>query len=69
MAGKKAASVNSYMFSVCFLFLVIIIFGVIIYLTTAREMKRQLGNRVLGIASSVAAMLEEKPAEYDYHQK
>jgi sensor histidine kinase regulating citrate/malate metabolism len=43
---------------------VVIIFGVIIYLITAREMKRQLGNRALGIATTVAAMLEEKPAEY-----
>ncbi|MDR3116055.1 MAG: response regulator [Treponema sp.] len=64
MPGKKPDSVSSYIFSVCFLFLVVIIFGIIIYLITAREMKRQLGNRALGIAATVAAMLEEKPAEY-----
>ncbi|MDR0644479.1 MAG: hypothetical protein LBG05_06155, partial [Treponema sp.] len=64
MTVKKAMSVRAYVYTVSFLVLAVAIFGAVIYSVTAREMKEQLGNRALGIASTVAAMLEEKPAEY-----
>jgi signal transduction histidine kinase/DNA-binding response OmpR family regulator/HPt (histidine-containing phosphotransfer) domain-containing protein len=64
MKLKRSDSVSFYIFSVCALSLMVIIFGIIIYLITAHEMKRQLGNRALGVASTAAAILEEKPAEY-----
>ncbi|MDR0628301.1 MAG: response regulator [Treponema sp.] len=64
MTTRKVASVRTYIYTVSCLVFMVILFGVVIYSVTAREMKQQLGNRALGIASTVAAMLEEKPAEY-----
>ncbi|MDR1903457.1 MAG: hypothetical protein LBQ88_14425, partial [Treponema sp.] len=64
MPVKRVASVGAYVYSVCFLIVAIIIFGIVTYSITARVLKQQMGNKCLGLASSVAAFLEERPEEY-----
>jgi signal transduction histidine kinase/ActR/RegA family two-component response regulator len=64
MPTKKNSSVYTYVCAVCSLVCAIFVFNTVIYFITAGSMKQQLGNRALGIASTVAALLEENPAEY-----
>jgi sensor histidine kinase regulating citrate/malate metabolism len=64
MPVKKAAAIQRYIYSVCFLVIAIIVFGIFIYSITGRLLKQQMGNKCLGLASAVAAFLEEYPKEY-----
>ncbi|MDR2393710.1 MAG: hypothetical protein LBD93_06110, partial [Treponema sp.] len=64
MTAKKAASVRTYAYAVTFLIFAVIMFGVVIYSVTAHIMKQQMGNKCLGLASAVAALLEVYPKEY-----
>jgi signal transduction histidine kinase/CheY-like chemotaxis protein len=64
MPAKKAASVRTYVYTVSFLVFAVIMFGVVIYSVTAHIMKQQMGNKCLGLASAVAALLEVRSKEY-----
>ena len=64
MTVKKAASISAYVYAVSFLVFVAILFGAVIYSVTAHTMKQQIANKCLGLASAVAALLEEHPKEY-----
>ncbi|MDR3123487.1 MAG: hypothetical protein LBU16_06885, partial [Treponema sp.] len=64
MPAKKIGSVFAYVFAVCFLGCAIIVFDIIVYSIAADTVKRQLNNKCFGIASAVASMLEENPADY-----
>ncbi|MDR2633810.1 MAG: response regulator [Treponema sp.] len=63
-AYKKAESVRTYVYAVSFLVFTVIMFGVVVYSVTAHIMKQQMGNKCLGLASAVAALLEIYPREY-----
>ncbi|MDR2156944.1 MAG: response regulator, partial [Clostridiales Family XIII bacterium] len=64
MSVKKIASVFTYVCAVCFLGCMVIAFDIVIYSTAAETVKRQLTDKCFGVASSVAAILEEDPAGY-----
>ncbi|MDR2397125.1 MAG: response regulator, partial [Spirochaetaceae bacterium] len=64
MTTKKDASVRTYIYTVSLLIGVLILFGMVIYSVTAHIMRQQIGNKCLGLASAVAALLEERPQEY-----
>ncbi|MDR1934159.1 MAG: response regulator [Candidatus Accumulibacter sp.] len=60
----RITATEKYLYIGCLLLCGIIIFGAVISTTTAQILKQQLGNKALGIASAVAAILEEQPKEY-----
>jgi signal transduction histidine kinase/CheY-like chemotaxis protein len=64
MPVKKNMSVFTYLCAVCFLGCVIVVFDIIVYSITAGMVKQQLTGKCFGIASAVAAVLEENPAGY-----
>jgi signal transduction histidine kinase/CheY-like chemotaxis protein len=64
MPGKKQDSIKFYVFSVFSLIVMTVFLGIVIYSMTANALKQQLANKCLGLASSVAAFLEENPGEY-----
>ncbi|MDR2144209.1 MAG: response regulator [Treponema sp.] len=61
---KKTAPAFSYICAVCLLGCAIVVFDIIVYSITAGTVKRQLTNKCFGIASALAAALEENPAGY-----
>jgi signal transduction histidine kinase/CheY-like chemotaxis protein len=64
MPAQKISSVFTYICAVCFLGCTIVVFDIIVYYITAETVRQQLANKCFGIASSVAAILEENPAGY-----
>ncbi|MDR1932472.1 MAG: response regulator [Spirochaetales bacterium] len=64
MAVKKIESVQTYIYAVSFLICMAIALGSVLYSVSARIVKQQLGSRCLGIATTVAALLEEHSGEY-----
>jgi sensor histidine kinase regulating citrate/malate metabolism len=64
MTVKKISSVQTYVYAVSLLVFAITVFGIAVYFITARILKQQLSNKCLGLASAVAAILEEHPGEY-----
>jgi signal transduction histidine kinase/AmiR/NasT family two-component response regulator len=64
MTTRNAGSVRTYIYTVSFLVFMVIMLGLVIYSATAHIMKQQLGNKCLGLASAVAALLEVYPQDY-----
>ncbi|MDR2137189.1 MAG: hypothetical protein LBO68_02765, partial [Synergistaceae bacterium] len=64
MMGRKTAPERKYIYITCFLAFCVIVFGGIVYAVTSQTLKQQMGNKCLGIASAVAALLEEDPEGY-----
>ena len=64
MLEKKPRSRKGYLYIVFFLVLCAIVFGGIVYAVTSQALKQQMGNKCLGIASAVAALMEENPEGY-----
>lgn len=49
-----------------FFAILMVIFGLLIYHTTAQTMKKQMGNKCIGIATAVAVMIEQDIAGYKW---
>jgi signal transduction histidine kinase/HPt (histidine-containing phosphotransfer) domain-containing protein/ActR/RegA family two-component response regulator len=64
MVDAKATPKRRYHYIIFFLAFCVIVFWGIIYTTTSQTLKHEMGNKCLGIASTVAAMLEENPEGY-----
>jgi signal transduction histidine kinase/FixJ family two-component response regulator len=64
MPEKKQDSVKFYIIPVFSLLVMMIFLGITIYSMTAKALKQQLASKCLGLASSVAAFLEENSGEY-----
>jgi signal transduction histidine kinase/DNA-binding NarL/FixJ family response regulator len=64
MMGRKTAPARRYIYVICFLAFCVIMFGGIVYTVTSQTLKQQMGNKCLGIAYAVAALLEEDPEGY-----
>jgi sensor histidine kinase regulating citrate/malate metabolism len=62
--GQKAALEVKYIYVICLAAFCAITFAGIVYGVTSQALKQQMGNKCLGIASAVAALLEEDPEGY-----
>ncbi|MDR1979943.1 MAG: response regulator [Synergistaceae bacterium] len=69
MMKRKTAPARRYLYIICFLAFSVIAFGGIVYAVTSQTLKQQIGNKCLGIASAVAALLEEDPEGYQEFTK
>jgi signal transduction histidine kinase/DNA-binding response OmpR family regulator len=58
---RKKHAGKLYLFFCILLVCAVILFVVLVYTSTGRQVKEQMGNKCLGIASSVAVMLEQDP--------
>jgi signal transduction histidine kinase/CheY-like chemotaxis protein len=61
--GKKHAG-KLYLILCILLVCAVILFATFLYTSTARQLKEQMGNKCLGIASSIAMMLEQDPEAF-----
>jgi signal transduction histidine kinase/CheY-like chemotaxis protein len=61
--GKKRAG-RLYLLLCIVLICAIIAFGALVYTSTGQQVKRQMGNKCLGIASSIAVVLEQDPESF-----
>ena len=57
--GKRAIFTRAYTYILTAFIFIMICFGFLIYQNTAQTMKQQLGNKCIGIASSVAVIIED----------
>ena len=64
ISERKTAFERRYLYIICFLAFCVVVFGGIVYVVTSQTLKQQMGNKCLGIASAVAALLEEDPEGY-----
>jgi signal transduction histidine kinase/CheY-like chemotaxis protein/HPt (histidine-containing phosphotransfer) domain-containing protein len=64
MMREKTVFSRSYIYIVCFLILCVIAFSGVVHTVTSQTLKQQIGKECLGIASAVAALLEEDPWGY-----
>jgi signal transduction histidine kinase/CheY-like chemotaxis protein len=61
---KKGTKGKKYIYIICFLAFCVMVFAGIVYSVTSQTLKQQMGNKCLGIAYAVAALLEEDPDGY-----
>jgi signal transduction histidine kinase/CheY-like chemotaxis protein len=63
LGGKRHAG-KLYLILCIALACAVVLFATLVYASTARQLKEQMGNKCLGIASSIAMMIEQDPAAF-----